>query len=99
MGATAPPLRDGERLMFNAIIPLAQPIVAVQVDANAIAGPAGAELLARLEIHFMRPVVLVAWDEQSRCLKLGYPCPEEMLTDDDLDWRQFELPAEAEIPF
>jgi len=85
--------------MFNAIIPLAQPIVAVQVEAEQVAGSAAAELLDRLEIHFMRPVVLVAWDEQARCIKLGHPCPEEMLTSEDLEWRQFELPVESEIPF
>ena len=85
--------------MYNAIIPLAQPIVAVQVDAAQLAGSAGAELLARLEIHFRRPVVLVAWDETSRFISLGYPCPEDALTSDDLEWRQFELPREPEIPF
>lgn len=85
--------------MFNAIIPLAQPIVAVQVDAAELANGGGAELLARLEIYFMRPVVLVAWDQESRFLMLGYPCPEDVLTNDDLEWRQFELPAEEEVPF
>jgi len=85
--------------MYNAIIPLAEPIVAVQVDAAQLVGSAGAELLARLEIHFMRPVVLVAWDEAARFLSLGYPCPEDALTDEDLEWRQFDLPPEPEIPF
>jgi hypothetical protein len=85
--------------MFNAIIPLAQPIVAVQVDAAQLSGPDAAALLARLEIHFMRPVVLVAWDENSRFLSLGYPCSEDALTNDDLEWRQFELPPEPEVPF
>jgi hypothetical protein len=85
--------------MFNAIIPLAQPIVAVQVDAVQLTGPAGADLLARLEIHFMRPVVLVAWDEAARFMSLGYPCPEDAVTSDDLEWRQFELPPDPEVPF
>lgn len=85
--------------MFNAIIPLAQPIVAVQVDATQLAGPDAAVLLARLEIHFMRPVVLVAWDRNAKCLSLGYPCPEDALSSDDLEWRPFELPPELEIPF
>lgn len=85
--------------MFNAIIPLSEPIVAVQVDADQLAGAAGAELLERLEVHFMRPVVLVAWDKDSRLARLGYPCPEEMLISDDLEWRRFELPPEPEIPF
>jgi hypothetical protein len=85
--------------MFNAIIPMAQPIVAVQVEADQLAGPAAAELLARLEIHFMRPVVLVAWDEHGHCQMLGYPCTEDALTSDDLEWRQFDLPPEPEVPF
>jgi hypothetical protein len=85
--------------MFNAIIPLAQPIVAVQVDADQIAEPTVSQLLARLEIHFMRPVVLVAWDQNAKFLSFGYPCPEDALTNDDLEWRQFELPPEPEIPF
>lgn len=85
--------------MFNAIIPLAQPIVAVQADAAQLASDAGAELLARLETFFMRPVVLVAWDVNARFLSLGYPCPEHAVTSDDLEWRQFELPAESEVPF
>lgn len=85
--------------MFNAIIPLAQPIVAVQVDSDQLADPAGAELLAKLEAYFMKPVVLVAWDPGSNFLSRGFPCPEESLIDDDLQWRKFELPPEAEIPF
>ena len=85
--------------MFNAIIPLIQPIVAVQVDAAQLAGEQGAELLAKLEAFFMKPVVLVAWDQDSRFLSRGFPCPENMLTDEDLQWRQFALPLESEIPF
>lgn len=85
--------------MFNAIIPLAEPIVAVQVDAAQLEGAAGAELLERLQIHFMRTVVLVAWDADARFVSLGYPCPEDMLTNDDLEWREFDLPPEPEIPF
>jgi hypothetical protein len=86
-------------MMFNAIIPLSEPVVAVQVDAAQLAEPMAAELLARLEIYFMRPVVLVAWDETSRFIRYGFPCSEEMLVSDDLEWRQFELPPEPEIPF
>lgn len=85
--------------MFNAIIPLPQPIVAVQVDAAQLAGGAGADLLARLQIHFMRPVAMVAWDQNSKFFSLGFPCPEEAVIDEDLHWREFELPAEAELPF
>lgn len=85
--------------MFNAIIPLAQPIVAVQVDAARLEGTAGAELLARLQIHFMRPVALVAWDADAHFVSLGFPCPEEAVTSEDIEWRQFELPPDPEIPF
>lgn len=85
--------------MFNAIIPLAEPIVAVQVDAELLEGQGHAELLKKLEVYFMRPVVLVAWAQGARFISLGYPCPEHMLTSEDLEWRQFELPSEPEIPF
>jgi hypothetical protein len=85
--------------MFNAIIPLAQPIVAVQVDASQLADPRGAELLAELEAFFMRPVVLVAWDQDSRFHSRGFPCHENQLTNEDLQWRKFELPPEPELPF
>jgi hypothetical protein len=85
--------------VFNAIIPLAQPIIAVQVDAAQLPDPAGAELLAKLEAYFMKPVVLVAWDQDSRFCSRGFPCPESALTDEDLHWRKFELPPEPEVPF
>jgi hypothetical protein len=85
--------------VFNAIITLAQPIIAVQVDAAQMAEPAASELLVKLETYFMRPVVLVAWDENSHFMSRGFPCTEEMLISDDLEWRKFELPPEPEIPF
>lgn len=85
--------------MFNAIIPLANPIVAVQVDAEQMRGNGGIELLAKLELYFMKPVVLVAWGEDSKFMTLGVACPESLLTDEDLQWRKFELPPEPEIPF
>lgn len=85
--------------MFNAIISLADPIVAVQADASQLDDPHGTELLEKLEAFFMRPVVLVAWDQDSRFISRGATCPEHMLTDEDLHWRYFELPAEPEMPF
>lgn len=85
--------------MFNAIIPLAQPIVAVQVDAEQLDRPDVAKLWERLETYFMRPVVLVAWDEAAQFKSFGYPCPEAALTSDDIEWRQFDLPPEPDIPF
>lgn len=83
--------------MFNTIIPLNPPLIAVQVEPAQL--ERGAELLAKLEAFFMRPVVLVAWDQNSNFRSRGAACPEQMLTDEDLQWRQFELPAEPEIPF
>lgn len=85
--------------MFNAIIPLAHPIVAVQVEAAQLEGEAGAELMAKLEAYFMKPVAMVAWDEDSRFHSRGFPCPEDQLTNEDLHWRNFELPPEPDIPF
>lgn len=85
--------------MFNAIISLAEPIVAVQADARQLEDPHGAELLKKLEAYFMRPVALVAWDKDSHFIRRGAVCLEHMLTDEDLHWRQFELPLDPEIPF
>lgn len=85
--------------MFNAIIPLDPPLIAVQASPEQLAGEQGAELLAKLEAFFMRPVALAAWDQDSKFISLGAPCPEALLTDEDLQWRQFELPPEPEIPF
>jgi hypothetical protein len=85
--------------MFNAIIPLDPPLIAVQAEPEQLEGDKGAELLAKLEAFFMRPVALVAWDQESRFISRGAMCPEAALTDEDLQWRQFELPAEPEVPF
>lgn len=85
--------------MFSAIIPMAEPIIAVQADAVEIEGEKGFELLVKLEAFFMCPVVLVAWDRDSKFISHGAICPEHLLTNEDLQWRQFELPAEPEVPF
>lgn len=85
--------------MFNAIVPTNPPLIAVQAEPSQLEGDKGAELLGKLEAFFMRPVALVAWDENSKFFSRGAPCPEQMLTDEDLQWRQFELPPEPEIPF
>lgn len=85
--------------MFNAIIPLDPPLIAVQAEAQQLEGNQGAELLAKLETFFMRPVTLVAWNQDSKFISRGAVCPEHLLTDEDLQWRQFELPAEPEVPF
>jgi len=85
--------------MFNAVVPLAQPIIAVQVDATELAAPSARELLSRMETHFMCPVVLVAWDADARFISLGFPCPENALINDALEWREFDLPPEPEMPF
>jgi hypothetical protein len=85
--------------VFYAIIPLVPPIVAVQVDPEQLEGKQGSELLAKVGAYFMRPVVLAAWDQDSRFVSRGAVCDEGLLIDEDLQWRQFELPPEPEIPF
>lgn len=85
--------------MFNAVVPSDPPLIAVQAEPWQLEGNQGAELLAKLEAFFMRPVVLVAWDQDSKFHSRGAACPEYLLTDEDLQWRQFDLPAEPEIPF
>lgn len=85
--------------MFNAIIPLAEPIVAVQVDVAVLDSSSCNGLLETLEKFFMRPVVLVAWDQNGCFKSVGYPCSEHLLIDEDLHWREFELPSDPEVPF
>lgn len=85
--------------MFNAVIPLSPPVIAVQVDEGMLSSDEGQELLGRLEAYFMTPVVLVAWDRDAKFLCRGAACPENDLISEDLDWREFELPPEPEIPF
>ena len=85
--------------MFNAVIPLTPPVIAVQVEEGLLNGDAGQELLSKLEAYFMTPVILVAWDQQARFLCRGAACPEDDLISEDLDWREFELPPVQEIPF
>jgi hypothetical protein len=85
--------------MFNAIIPTTPPTVAVQVPAWPEDEQGRAELLTKLLNFFMIPVILVNWDEGGQFRSYGHPCPEHMLTDEDLSWREFELLPEPEIPF
>ena len=85
--------------MFNAVIPLTPPVIAVQVDSALLDSGQGEEFLQKMKAFFMCPVVLVAWDEQSKFRCLGHDCPEADLISEDLHWREFEAPTEPEVPF
>lgn len=85
--------------MFYAIIPTAPPMFAVQPDGPLQPGAAAAELLGKLERHFMLPVVLVSWNGMAAFESYGPDIPEGLVTAEDLVWRKFELPVEPEIPF
>ena len=85
--------------MFNAVIPLLPPIVAVQVDASVLSGGQGRALLAKLQAFFKIHVALVAWDQESGFQSINCPCEESDLLEEDLVWRAFELPPEPDIPF
>ncbi len=52
-----------------------------------------------LERHFMLPVALVSWDEAGVFWHRGEPIAEDLVTDEDLVWREFDLPAQADVPF
>lgn len=85
--------------MFYAILPTTPPIFAVQPDALHLPGEKAEELLPMLERHFMLPVALVSWDEAGVFWHRGEPIAEDLVTDEDLVWREFDLPAQADVPF
>ena len=85
--------------MFSAIVPTNPPLIAVQAESWQLEGEQVDYLLRKLNAFFMRPITLVAWDQDSKFVSYGVPCSEHLLTDEDLQWRQFELPPEPEIPF
>jgi len=85
--------------MFYTVIPTAPPMFAVQPNSPAISSVDAKELLEKLERHFMVAVALVSWDEAGQFRAIGHPCPEILITDEDLTWREFELPDEDEVPF
>lgn len=85
--------------MFNAVIPLSPPIVAVQVDASVLCGNEGPALLGKLQAFFKIHVALVAWDQELGFQSINCPCEESDLLEEDLVWRAFELPLEPDVPF
>jgi hypothetical protein len=85
--------------LFNAVIPQSPPIVAVQVDSDVFNSQKQFELISKLEAFFMVSVSLVAWDENSKFTSYGAYCMEADLISEDIAWREFQLPTDAEIPF
>ena len=85
--------------MFYAIIPHTPATFAVQPNDPQLDAALAAELIGRLEKHFMHPISIVAWDSAGKFVRYGCPISEEVVTDEDLLWREFELPADPEIPF
>lgn len=85
--------------MFYAILPEQPPVFAVQPNDPNLNASTASELIGRLEHHFMHAIVLVSWDQEGKFKSYGYPASETALTDEDLQWREFELPAEPDLPF
>jgi hypothetical protein len=85
--------------MFYTIIPETPPVFAVQPNDPTLNAFSAGELIGRLQKHFMSRIVLVSWDQAGQFKSYGHSLPESVLTDEDLQWREFELPAEPEIPF
>lgn len=85
--------------MFYAIIPANPAIFAVQPNSTELTQGEIGDLLQRLERHFFHPIALVSWDETGRFKAYGAGCEESQVTDEGLVWREFELPAEPDIPF
>lgn len=85
--------------MFYTIVPTTPPTFAVQPDAPQLSDAESAELLQKLEDHFMLAVVLVSWDAEGTFNSHGRQIAEDLVTGEDLVWREFGLPSEAGIPF
>lgn len=84
--------------MFYAILRESPPVFAVQPNEQLYVQSASA-LIERLERHFLHAIAIVAWDQVGQFESCGYPVTEEAATDEDLQWREFELPAEPDVPF
>lgn len=84
--------------MFYAIVPESPPVFAVQPDGQLDA-QAAAALIERLERHFMHAIAIVSWNEAGQFQGYGYPLSEEAASSEDLQWRDFQLPAEPDVPF
>jgi hypothetical protein len=84
--------------MFYTILPESPPVFAVQPNETPDAQSA-AELIGRLERHFMHAIAIVTWDKDGKYQSYGYPVSEEIASSEDLQWREFELPPEEEVPF
>ena len=85
--------------MFYAILPSTPAIFAVQPDSPDLSDVGSAELLAKLERHFMLPVALVTWNDSGTFRCFGHSIDEEAVTSEDLVWREFALPTESDLPF
>ena len=85
--------------MFYTIIPTVPPAFAVQPESTELSDFDAADLLHRLEQHFMSIVVLVSWNATGSFNRFGPPIDERLVIDEELVWREFELPGEPEVPF
>lgn len=77
------------------------PIVIVEVDPDEFDGSSGDQMLERLRAHFMVDVALIApdWEAPQGIRAKGLDCPTYLLVEQELIWRQFQLPPEEEVPF
>lgn len=85
--------------MFYAILKESPFVFAVQPNDPQLGAQAAAELIDRLEKHFQHPIAIVAWTPAGEFIRHGFPASEEAVTSEDLVWREFELPAEPDVPF
>lgn len=85
--------------MFYAIIPESPPVFIVQPDEENISIAQAAELIERLEAHFLHAISIVRWDHEGKFKSFGFQVSEQTAANEDLEWREFELPALPEIPF
>lgn len=84
--------------MFYTILPESPPVFAVQPD-NTLDARSAAELIERLERHFMHAIAIVIWNQAGEFVQYGYPVSEDTAASEDLQWREFQLPDEPDLPF
>jgi len=85
--------------MFYAIIPEAPPVFLVQPNAETVSIDEAAELIERLKAHFLHGISIVGWDSEGKFFCFGFPISEAAAADEDLEWREFELPPLPDLPF
>lgn len=77
-------------------------MIVVEVDPTVFDGPDMLQLLGRLDKHFMMPVTVTTpdWEAEDGIRSMGAFCPNFVLTSQEWQWRDLELPPDPDdLPF